>query len=122
MSEHKKLKKQLRFAEKQIATLEKDTIKLSSTTEKTVQIARYQTENLHYQLTVTQEEKFVLATNLQTSLIEKSNNKTSFQKEIVASKQREIALQAEAKDLHNQVTELLTRLESNTKKNSENWH
>ena len=121
-SEHKKLKKQLRFAEKQIATLEKDTIKLSSTTEKTVQIARYQTENLDYQLKVTQEEKSVLATNLQTSLIENSNNKTCFQKEIAASKQREIALQAEAKDLHNQVTELLTRLESNTKKNSENWH
>ena len=118
-SEHKKLKKQLRTAEKQIATLEKDTIKLNSTTETTVQVARYQTENLDYQLKVTQEEKSVLATNLQTSLIENSKNKTSFQKEIAASKQREIALQAEAKDLHNQVTELLTRLESYTKTNSE---
>ena len=118
-SEHKKLKKQLRTAEKQIATLEKDTIKLNSTTETTVQVARYQTENLDYQLKVTQEEKSVLATNLQTSLIENSKNKTSFQKEIAASKQREIALQAETKDLRNQVTELVTRLESYTKTNSE---
>ena len=75
-------------------------------------------ENLDYQLKLTQEEKFALATNLQTSLIENSNNKTSFQNAIAASKQREIALQAEAKDLHNQVTELLTRLESNTRSQS----
>ncbi len=41
---------QLRIAEKQIATLEKDTIKLNSTTEATVQVARYQKENLDYQI------------------------------------------------------------------------
>jgi hypothetical protein len=118
-SEHKKLKKLLRIAEKPNASLEKDTIKLNSTTEATGEVARYQTENLDYQLKVTQEEKSVLATNLQNSLIENSNNKTSSQNEIAASKQREIALLAEAKDLRNQVTELITRLESNTKTNSE---
>jgi hypothetical protein len=47
-SEHKKLKKQLRLAERQIASLEKDRIRLHYTTETTVQIARYQTGNLDY--------------------------------------------------------------------------
>ncbi len=56
---------------------------------------------------------------LQTSLIENSNNKTSFQNEIAASKKREIVLQAEAKDLRDQVSELITRLEGYTKTNSE---
>ena len=118
-SEHKKLKKQLRLAERQIATLEKDTIRLHSTTETTVQIARYQTENLDYQLKLTQEEKTVLASNLQISLEENSANKTSFQNAITASRQRELSYQAEANDLRNQVTELQNRLENITKAHSE---
>jgi hypothetical protein len=118
-SEHKKLKKQLRLAEKQIATLEKDTIKLNTTTESTVQIARYQTENLDYKLKVTQEEKSILASSLQTSLLENSNNKTSFENAIVASRERETSLQAQAEGLRNQVKELKTRIESLTKTHSE---
>ena len=118
-SEHKKLKKQLRLAERQITTLEKDTIRLHSTTETTVQIARYQTENLDYQLKLTQEEKTILASNLQISLEENSANKTSFQNAITASRQRELSYQAEANDLRNQVTELQNRLENITKAHSE---
>ena len=61
----------------------------------------------------------LLASSLQNSLLENSSNKTSFENAIVASRERETSLQAQADGLRNKVKDLKTRIESLTKTHSE---